>query len=146
MSLTGKCNNHRPHTNPWHREEETQSMFGGGVTSGPDPHPLENYKAIGFLTCSSTGMAPLKSHTATKPLFIGGPSSARQQNAIKMAFCWRHDDGSLLVVFGSSPLINLRINVVRVGPPLKNLSGSVHAEHKQSKHKLRQSARVSLAR
>ena len=119
MSLTGKCNNHRPHTNPLHGEKETQSMFGGGGTGGPDPHPLENYKAIAFL--SNTGTAPLKSHTATKPLFIVGPSSARQQNAIKMAFCWRDDDGSLLVVFGSSPLISFRKKkLCQSWPPSEN--------------------------
>ena len=27
---------------------------------------------------------------------ISGPSSARQRNAIKIAFCWRVDDGSTL--------------------------------------------------
>ena len=37
----------------------------------------------------------------TKPTFNVGPSSARQRNAIGMAFRWRADDGPLSVVFGS---------------------------------------------
>ena len=39
---------------------------------------------------------------ATKPAFNVGPSSARQQNAIPMAFRWQANDCPLIVVFGSS--------------------------------------------
>ena len=55
--------------------------------------PLENHKAIGFL--SNTGPNPLKNHKATKPAFIVGPS-------LEMVFLWWADDGQLLVVFGTS--------------------------------------------
>ena len=59
---------------------------GGGVS---DPHPLQNHKNIGFL--SKTGPDRLKNHKATKQAVNDGPSSARQQNAISMAFCRRAD-------------------------------------------------------
>ena len=44
---------------------------------GPNPHPppLENRKAIGFL--SKTGPDPLEYHKATEPAFNDGPLSAR---------------------------------------------------------------------
>ena len=67
-------------------------MFMGGSrggTGGPDP-TLENHKNIGFL--NNTGPDPLKNHKVTKPAFYGGPSSARQQNAIK----WRFADGQIM--------------------------------------------------
>ena len=88
----------------------------GDKGSGP---PLKN---IGFL--SNTGPDPLKNHKATEPEFNVGPSSARQGNDI----CWRANDGQLIVVFGSSPLINQKIliKIVVVGPPLTKLSGSAH--------------------
>ena len=41
---------------------------------------------------------------ATKPALNVRPSSARQRNAILMAFRWRADDGWFLVVFGTSLL------------------------------------------
>ena len=63
---------------------------------GPGPPPLKNHKNIGFI--SNTDPDPHKIHKA----FHVGPSSARQQNAILMAFRWRADDGPLIVVFGSS--------------------------------------------
>ena len=47
-----------------------------------------------------------------------------------MAFCWRAVDGPLLVLFVSSfpsSKKKERKNVVRVGPPLANVSGSAHA-------------------
>ena len=44
------------------------------------PHPWKNHKTIVFL--SQSGPDPLKNHKTTKPAFNGGPSSARQQNAI----------------------------------------------------------------
>ena len=56
----------------------------GGGAGGPDF--LENYKNIGFL--SNTGRIK-----ATKPACNVGPSSARQRNAIEMAFHWRAVDG-----------------------------------------------------
>ena len=65
---------------------------------GPDP--LKNHIAIGFL--SNTGLDPLKYHKATKPAFNVVPTSARQRNAIEMAFCCWVDNGLLLLVFGSS--------------------------------------------
>ena len=49
---------------------------GGGGAGGPDPQPLENHKAIRFL--SNTGPNPLENHEATKPAFNVGPSSACQ--------------------------------------------------------------------
>ena len=52
------------------------------------------------------------------------PSSARQRNAILMAFRWSADDGSLLVAFGLSYLKK----IVEVGPPLTKLSESAHAK------------------
>ena len=59
---------------------------------GSGPHsPLKNHKSIGFL--SNTGPDPLKNYKATKPAFNVGLSSARQRNAISMAFRWRVDNG-----------------------------------------------------
>ena len=69
----------------------------GGGGSAPFP---ENHKTIGFL--SKSGPDPLKNHKAIKPAFNVSPSSARQQNAIQMAFRWRADGSPLIVVFGSS--------------------------------------------
>ena len=67
--------------------------------------PLKNHNNIGFP--SNTGPDPLKNHKATKPAFNVGPSWALQRNAIQMAFCWRADDGPLIVIFWiPSPLIN----------------------------------------
>ena len=43
----------------------------------PDPHPLENTKAIGFLWY--TVPEPVGNHKATKPASNVGPSSARQR-------------------------------------------------------------------
>ena len=53
---------------------------------------LKNHINVGFL--SNTGPDPLK----TKPAFNVWPLSARQRNAIPMAFCLWADDGPLLVV------------------------------------------------
>ena len=80
-------------------------------------HTPEKHKNIGFP--SNT-----ENHKATKPAFNVGPSSARQRNAIKMAFRWRVDDGPLIVAFGSSLPSLTNINVVKVRPPLTKLSGS----------------------
>ena len=63
---------------------------GGGEGKGSGP-PLKNHKNTGF--SSNTGLDPLKNHKATKPAFNVGPLSARQRNAIEMAFLWRTDDG-----------------------------------------------------
>ena len=70
---------------------------GGGGQEVQTP-ALKIHNDIGFL--SNAGPDPLKNHKATKPAFNVGPSSARQQNAIEMVFCWRADDGPLLVLFG----------------------------------------------
>ena len=91
--------------------------------------PIENHKNIGFL--NNSGPDPQNNYEATEPAFNVEPSSARQRNAIKMAFCWRAVDGPLIVEFGSSPLIKLKKqktkkNIVNVGPLLTILSGSAH--------------------
>ena len=44
----------------------------------------------------------------TKPFNVGS-SSAHQQNAISMAFCWRADDGPFMVVFVSSIALSTNI-------------------------------------
>ena len=43
-----------------------------------------------------------ENHKATKAAFNVGPSSARQRNAISIAFRWQTDDGPFIAVFGSS--------------------------------------------
>ena len=100
---------------------------GQGVRTPLKNH--KNIKNIGFL--SNTGLDPLK---ITKLPFNVRPTSARQRNAIKMAFrCWT-DDGPLIVVIGSflpsstqkNKKQKQKKNVVKVGPPLAKLSGSAH--------------------
>ena len=86
------------------------------ICHGPYPSPPERSKNIGFLC--NTGPDPLKNHNATKPTFNVGPGSARQQNAISMAFSWQADGGPVKVVFGSP--------VIKFGPPRTKFSGSVH--------------------
>ena len=61
-----------------------------GGTGGLDSPPLKNHKNIAFL--SKTGTDPLKNYKTFKPASNVGPS---------LAFCWRADDGPLIVVFGS---------------------------------------------
>ena len=56
---------------------------------------------IGFLS-NYTGPDPLKNHKATKPAFNVVPLSARQRNAMYMAFRRRADDG----LWYFDPLIN----------------------------------------
>ena len=51
----------------------------GGGARVRTPAPLKNHKNIGYL--SDTGPDPLK-NKAAEPAFNGGPSSARQRNAI----------------------------------------------------------------
>ena len=95
------------------------SRGGGGGGSGP---PLKNHKNIGFL-CNS-GPDPLKNHKADKPAFNVGPTSARQLNAILMAFRWRADDGRFKAVFGSSiPSTTKKPHkkVIKFGPHLTKL-------------------------
>ena len=75
----------------------------GGQGVRTPPPPPKNHKNIGFP--SNNGLDLLKNHKATEPAFNVGPSSARQRNSISMAFCWRADDGPLIVVF-LPPLIN----------------------------------------
>ena len=72
-------------------------MRGSRWGRGPDPPPpMKKYKNIGFP--SNIGPNPFN-HKATQPEFNVGPSST-------MAFRWRADGGTLMLVFGSSlPLI-----------------------------------------
>ena len=66
------------HINEWCLEKETpehslHAWTQKGVGRGPDP--LENNKAIGFL--SNTGPDPLEIHKDTKPVLYVEPPSAR---------------------------------------------------------------------
>ena len=104
--------------------------WGGGqgvLTPQPPPPPLKNHKNIEFL--SNTVPDPLKNHKATKPAFNVGPSSASQQNTIKMVFRWWADDGPYIVTFGSSIPSSKKQqqkNIIKFGQPLTKNSGSVH--------------------
>ena len=62
-------------------------------------HPTLKYHKI-IVILSSTGPDPLKNKKAIKPAFNVGPSSARQRNAILMAFCWQANDDPVKMVFG----------------------------------------------
>ena len=117
-----KCFNHfRPQTYQWyqkrHRTPTTtrqqkhkvkqhalsslaRKACMGGSRGGTLGSPPEKSQNIGFLC--NTGPDPLKIHKATKPAFNVGPSSARQRNAMSMAFRWRACDGPIKNVFGSS--------------------------------------------
>ena len=68
---------------------------------GSGPPPLKNHKNKGFLSNTGPDSLENKKTICTKPAFNVGPTSARQLNAIQMAFRWRADDGPILVVFGS---------------------------------------------
>ena len=86
----------------WHHLVELliiDGFRGVGGTGAPDPS-LKNHKNIGFH--SKPGPDPWKNHKATKPAFNVGQSSARQRDAISMAFRWLANNGPLLVVFGPS--------------------------------------------
>ena len=83
----------------------------------------KSQKNKGFL--SNTGLDRLKNHKTTHTAFIVMPSSALQQNAIKMASCWRADDGPLIMVFVWI-LFHLKKKKVKVGSLLAKLSGSAH--------------------
>ena len=93
----------------------------GGRGSGP---PLKNHKNIGFLC--NTGHDPLKNHKSTESAFNVLPLSARQQNAISMAFHWRAGDGTFIVVFGFFIPLSTKKIPIKFGPPLKKFSRSVH--------------------
>ena len=69
-----------------------------GVKGGPDPTPLKNHKAIGFL--SNTGTDTLKNYKATKPVLNVGPSSALPHHQLKNICCqnWTLSEKTL---FGS---------------------------------------------
>ena len=90
---------------------------GGQGVRSPPPPPLKNHKNIGFL--SNCGPDTLKNHKATKPAFVFGSLSA---------YRWWIDDGPPIVVFVWILFRSLK-NVVKVGPPLKKLSGSAHATY-----------------
>ena len=92
--------------------------------SGPPP-PLKNHKHLRFL--NNSGPDPLKKYEATEASIQYGSSSARQRNAIKMAFRWRADGGPRIVLFGSTHPSSAKKSVVKVGPPLTKFSGSAHA-------------------
>ena len=97
-----------------------------GAAGGPDPLPQKNHKYRGVLC--NTGPDPLKNHKATKPAFKLWPASARQWNAISMAFRWRVDDNPFIVIFGFSITSSTeKKNFIKFGPPLTKLSGSAHA-------------------
>ena len=92
--------------------------------------PLEKSQNIGFL--SNTGPDPLKAHKmlCTKSVCNVGPLSARQRNAIYMAFRWWADDGLLIALLGSyfpSSTKKKQEKSHQSGPPLTKLSGSVHS-------------------
>ena len=69
----------------------------------------------------------------TKPAFNCGSLSARQRKAILMAFCWRSNDGLLIVIFGSSLSSSIKEKQnkkhVKDGPPLTKLSGFAHEKY-----------------
>ena len=75
-------------------------MSGARGYRGPDPPPLKKHKNI-VLSNNGPPPPPPKNHIATNLVFNVGQKLTRQQNDIEMAFCWRADDGPLIVVFGS---------------------------------------------
>ena len=88
------------------------SMCGSrGGTGGPDPL-LKNHKNKGF----SSNIGP------------ESRSPEKSQLPSQHSFCWRADDCPLIVALGSSrPSSTKKKNVVKAGPPLTKLPGSVHA-------------------
>ena len=64
---------------------------------GPPPPSPEKHKNI---VLSNNGPPPEKSHSYQSSIQCWAKST-HQQNDIKMAFCWRADDGLLIVLFGS---------------------------------------------
>ena len=89
-----------------------------GGTGGPDP--LENYKNIGFL--SNTGPDPLKITKLPIQRSMLDNHRPASETPFKLAFRWPANSGIWIL----SLLIKLKKNVVKVGPPLTKLSGSVH--------------------
>ena len=86
-------------------------------TGGSDPPPLENYKAIGFLT--NIGPDPLGNHKTTKPAFNVG----HHRHTSETPFTWRFACGPMmacLYIFFLYPLSfhQLKKNVVKVELPL----------------------------
>ena len=69
---------------------------------------------FGFLAI--LGPDPLKNNKAIKPAFYVGPSSARQRNAIYMAFRWRANDAPLLVEFGPSLNLSTKKTLSKLTP------------------------------
>ena len=63
----------------------------GGQGAGP---PLKNHKNIGFLSNTGTDLLKITKLPSHYSMFNVGPLSARQRNAILMAFSWRADDGT----------------------------------------------------
>ena len=87
---------HGPHPYiPWNEETGNTTCVNPEGGQGVRTPQLVNHKAIGLL--SDTDPDPLENHKPTKTAFNIGPLSARQRNAIKMAFRWWDDDGPLLV-------------------------------------------------
>ena len=84
--------------------------------------PPEKLQTLRFF--SNFGPYPLKNHKATKPACNVWPTSARQRNAIQMAFRWRVDDGQILGVFGS---IHSLTKKTQSWTSSEKLAGSVHA-------------------
>ena len=84
---------------------------------------LKNHKNIGF--SSDTGPDPLKdcSYQASIQCWVIISMPAKRH---LMTFRWRPDDSPLMVVLGSSLPSSTKKKVVKVGPPLTKLSGSVH--------------------
>ena len=70
-----------------------------GESRGGSRSILKSHKSIGFL--SNTGPDPLNNHKATKSQHSMLGHHWPASKTPSMAFCWRADDGPLLVVFGS---------------------------------------------
>ena len=73
-----------------------------GGTGGPDPPPplLKNHKNIGFL--SNCGLDHLKITKLPSQHSMFGHHRHSSETPFLMAFRWRANDGTLIVVFGSS--------------------------------------------
>ena len=101
------------------------SRGGGGGVQTPPPYKLQKYRVSKQYWSGSP-----KNLLATKPAFNVEPSSARQRNAILMAFSWWADDGPLIGVCGyplpSSTKKNTHKKRFQSWIPLTKLSGSAH--------------------
>ena len=90
--------------------------------------PPKKSQNIGFL--SNTGLDTLKNHKTTKPALNVMPSSTRQRNAIKMAFCLWADDGPFIKLWYLDHLIYHQLNkkkrfqIWTPPPSWKKLAGS----------------------